>query len=85
MCNTHDTCKKHLAYTLCLYVGPSIAIAMGLAKIIIHYVTSILYVFNTFGNFSSVFIYSHTELEIAVGHRPFSDQFAPFGRANPIC
>ena len=34
MCNTHDTCKKHLAYRLCLYVGPSIAIAMGLAKII---------------------------------------------------
>ena len=25
------------------------------------------------------------ELEIAVGHRPFSDQFTPFGRANPIC
>ena len=34
MCNTHDTCKKHLAYRLCLYVGPSTAIAMGLAKII---------------------------------------------------
>ena len=33
MCNTHDTCNKHLAYRLCLYVGPSIAIAMGLAKI----------------------------------------------------
>ena len=27
------TCKKHLAYRLCLYVGHSIAIAMGLAKI----------------------------------------------------
>ena len=26
-----------------------------------------------------------TELEIAVDHWPFSDQFAPFGRANPIC
>ena len=25
------------------------------------------------------------ELEIAVGHWPFSDQFAPYGRANPIC
>ena len=25
------------------------------------------------------------ELEIAVGHWPFSDQFSPFGRANPIC
>ena len=25
------------------------------------------------------------ELEIAVGHWPFSDQFALFGRANPIC
>ena len=25
------------------------------------------------------------ELEIAVGHWPFSDQFVPFGRANPIC
>ena len=25
------------------------------------------------------------ELEIAVGHWPFSNQFAPFGRANPIC
>ena len=28
---------------------------------------------------------SRTELEIAVGHWPFSDQFASFGRANPIC
>ena len=27
----------------------------------------------------------HAELEIAVGHWPFSDQFSPFGRANLIC
>ena len=26
----------------------------------------------------------YAELEIAVGHWPFSDQFAPFGRANTI-
>ena len=25
------------------------------------------------------------ELEIVVGHWPFSDQFSPFGPANPIC
>ena len=28
---------------------------------------------------------SLTELEIAVDHWPFSDQFSPFGRANLIC
>ena len=27
----------------------------------------------------------YAELEIAVGHWPFSNQFSPFGRANPIC
>ena len=31
------------------------------------------------------FMYHNAELEIAVGHWPFSDQFAPFGQANPIC
>ena len=27
----------------------------------------------------------HAELEITVGHRPFSDHFQGFGQANPIC
>ena len=26
-----------------------------------------------------------TELEIAVGHWPFSDQFSPFDKVSPIC
>ena len=26
-----------------------------------------------------------SELEIAVGHWPFSNQLSPFGRANPSC
>ena len=27
----------------------------------------------------------HAELEIAVGHWPFSDQFSSLGQVNPIC
>ena len=40
------------------------------------------------GCFTSLAVYikcSCPEFEIAVGHWPFSDQFAPFGQANPIC
>ena len=33
----------------------------------------------------SVIMACNTELEIAVGHWPFYNQFLPFGRANPIC
>ena len=60
--NTHDTCKKHLAYRLCLYVGPSIAIAMGLTKIIRHVSGAFL----PFVNLSSVVVYSHI-MELIVG------------------